>query len=355
MIRFRHFILKHTKLSSFKGLIGKVRSFRQHDALDMNELSGVNDQGAQSRVPDDLDDVETYTPSLPAEIWIHIISFLKGQTGDLFSLCHASGTLRALVLPIKVVTVFPEIVYMPGEEASRQLRTLRVFREPHLASTVTEFHVSLPCLGKTSRLCTCNSMDDTLGAALWVMVNLSVLEVICMLCPYPDRVGRHHYLNHLEPRRWRHVSFQCSCTEEPFWSQTLLAKPIFRTVEAVRWSCRTHTKGIYWNIRQSHPGILPSMTALAHLGGNLENELLSRRPIRRLCSDVRLSKQVGFLNALESSPGRLTHIVLEMFFDLRGFVEAVPHCFANIQHIGTLPIPSDEMVSIPFAFGPPCH
>jgi len=97
------------------------------------------------------------------------------------------------------------------------------------------------------------------------------------------------------------------------------------------------------------------VTALVHFGGRSENELLSRRPIRRLYSVMRPSRHEGFLNALDSSPGKLTHIILEKFFDLRGFVEAVPLRFANIQHIGTLPIPSDETVSIPFAFGPPCR
>ena len=268
----------------------------------------------------------------------------------MFSLCHTSGTFRAMVLPIKVVTVFPEREYTPGEEASRQLGTLRVFREPHLASTVTEFRVRLPCLGNPGMMCTCSSTDATLGAALQVMVNLDVLDIICILCPFQSR-GRHHHLNNLEPRRLRHVSFQCFCTEGPFWCETLLSAPIFGTVEALRWSSSTQAKVILWAGGLNHPRDLPILTALAHLGGSLENELLSRRPISRLCSGVRLSEHRGFLNAVEISPGELTHLILEKFFDLRGFVEAMPFRFASLQHIGTLPpIPSDETVSIPFTF-----
>jgi len=283
---------------------------------------------------------------------MHIIGFLEGQTSDLFSLCHTSGTLRALVLPIKVVTVFPAMKYKPGEEALRQLRTLRVFRVPHLASTVTELRIRLLCLGNPGMRCTCTSTDATLGAALRVMVNLDVLDIICNLCPYPFQAGRHYYLSHLEPRRWKHVSFQCFCTAEPFWCETLLSAPIFRTVEALRWS----SQGFPWAERRNHPGILPNVTALALLGRSLENELLSRRPIRRLFCGVCLSLHGGFLNAVESSPGGLTHIIFERFFDLRWFVEAVPHCLANIQHIGTLlPTPSGETVSVPFAFNTPCH
>jgi hypothetical protein len=273
-----------------------------------------------------------------------VISLLE-ETSDLFSLSHTSGVLRAVVLPIRTVTVFPAREYTPGEDASRQFRTLRAFRDNSLAATVTEFRGRLPCLGPPGRLCTCGSMDATLGAALQAMINLEVLDLVCVLCPFQPQ-QRHHYFGNLDPRRLRHVSFQCFCTEGPFWCETMLSAPVFNTVGALRWSSSNQAKVIPWAGGLSHPTDLSNLTALAHLGSSLENELLARRHIRRLCSSQRLSEHRGFLSALEASPGILTHVVLEKFFDLRTFVKAIPLCFSNIQHIGTLPpIPRDRNVS----------
>ena len=115
------------------------------------------------------------------------------------------------------------------------------------------------------------------------MVNLDILYIICTLCSYQAWAGRHCHVSFLEPRRWRHVSFICFCTAEPFWCETLLSAPIFRTVEALRWSSHSTP----WAERQDHPGILPNVTALALLGRSLKIEL-SRSPIRRVVCSLHL-------------------------------------------------------------------
>jgi len=272
-----------------------------------------------------------------------VISLLE-ETSDLFSLSHTSGVLRALVLPIRAVTVFPAREYSPGEDASRQFRTLKAFRDTGLAAAVTEFRVRLPCLGPPGWRCTCSSVDATLGTALQAMVNIELIDIICVLCPHQPQ-ERHQYFSNLEPRRLRHVSFQCFCTEGPLWCETMLSAPIFNTVEALRWSSSNKARVMPWAGGLNHPTDLPNLTALAHLGSSLEDELLATRHIRRVYSSQRLSEHRGFLSSLEASPGILTHVVLEKFFDLRTFVQAMPLCFSNIQHVGTLPpIPHDEKV-----------
>jgi hypothetical protein len=243
------------------------------------------------------------------------------------------------------VNVFPAREYSPGEDALRQFRTLKAFRDTSLAATVTEFHVRLPCLGPPGWRCTCSSVDATLGTVLQTMVNLEVLHLVCVLCPYQHE-ERHHYFSNLDPRRLRHVSFQCFCTEDPLWCEPMLSAPIFNTVEALRWSSSNKARVIPWAGGLNHPTDLPNLSALAHLGSSLEDELLATRHIRRICSSQRLAEHRGFLSSLEASPGILTHVVLEKFFDLQSFVKAMPLCFSNIQHIGTLPpIPYDEKVS----------
>jgi hypothetical protein len=288
--------------------------------------------------------VNVYTPHLPTELWLLIIGILE-ETSDLFSLSHTSGVLRALVLPIRTVTVFPDREYSPGEDASRQFRTLKAFRDTRLAATVTELDLRLPCLGPPGWRCTCSSVDAALGTVLQAMVNLEVLHLVCVLCPYQPE-ERHHYFSNLDRRRLRHVSFQCFCTDDPLWCETMLSAPIFNTVEALRWSSSNKARVMPWAGRLNHPTDLPNLSALAHLGSGLEDELLATRPIRRICSSQRLSEHRGFLSSLEASPGILTHVVLEKFFDLQTFVKAMPLCFSNIQHVGTLPpLPRDEKVS----------
>jgi len=291
-----------------------------------------------------------YRPRLPVEIWLEILE-LVDRKRTLLALCHTSRMLRALACSFfKTLDLLPrETRNLSRQEQFQELKVIGAFRQPGLASTVTRFDVQLVsspgvCQWGSRRFCACWSLEMCVVEVLDAMVNLEHLSIHCVLCSSPERS---RYLNSLQPRKLRSLSYRCSCgTTSHNEPGPLLTAPILNTVEALRWAHGMQDRYPWWTTESFlNRTILPCITRLEHQGKSVENEILSTRPIQRVCVTSQPRLDGSFRRALYTFPGSLTHIVMEEFFKLDSIISKDPVCFVNVRHIGTIPaIPYGDKV-----------
>ena len=184
------------------------------------------------------------------------------------------------------------------------------------------------------------------------MVNLEHLSIHCVLCRSPERS---QYLHSLRPRKLRSFSYRCLCgTASHNESGLFLTAPIFDTVETLRWAYGTRNGYLPWWTMESldKKAILPCVTRLMHHGKPVEGEILSMRPIQRICiTSQRLD--ASFLWAIYTFPGSLTHITMEELSKLDFIISKDAACFVNVRYIGTVPaIPYGDKVRRPVVLIP---
>lgn len=322
-----------------------ARPFRKpHKAVDSLVQASATDE---PRAP--------YTPSLPAELWLLIIAHIE-HSADLFSLALVSSTLRTLVISsFKALHLYPLGQVATKNAYLSEFRVLKALRSTVLAHYVKELHITLSCFpaplmpsAPWRQRCTCISIDFALGHALKAMVNLEVLDILCIMCHCDTH--RHQYLATLEARpHLRTVSFRCRCgayTHMPLWGESRI--PLFDNAQSLRWS--PGVKGVYLH-SPSEPALVgsgpPKLRSLAYHGNEIEIKLLAATSVQRLyIIDPRMFDIGRFLKALKTSTNTLTHIIHDTFVDLKVLIVGEASHFVNVQHIGTLPsFPIDDAVS----------
>ena len=273
-------------------------------------------------------------PTLPVELWLHIISFLE-ETNDLYNLSRTSSILQALALPSFRTLKLTHNPHQASIEPSlADFRVIKSFQDHQRATIVTCLHIMLPCFEVCEHTpaggSLCNKLDYALGKALNAMINLEVLDINCKLCLGE---GRHRYFAKLTTQRLRDLSFSCRCNSAPSINMKRGRNaPISNTIEALNWSTsRTPTL--------DDPTQFPKLNAMVYHGGEMEAKLLSTRPIQRLYvrTIVPVPLDSRFQPAFNGSPGIFTHIIHSRLLALKTFIGMGHRRIVDIQHIGTLP------------------
>ena len=295
-----------------------------------------------TNVLDDLVRAGTYTPNLPAELWLQIIGHLKDST-DIYNLSQVSSTLRALSLStFKTLNLFPPEPATSAQIRSLGFRILCALQTPALACIVKDLSVTLSCFqvrGSAPRNCACDSLDRALGLALRAMTNLEALDILCIMCVRSVN-GRHAYLDTPDApgqhvTQLRTLSFRCRCcTYTPPTHPNTFESPLFNNVETLRWMTGTRLPALPGGSQFEG---LPQLKALAYYGRVVENSLLEARPIQRLYVVDLYRSRARFIRALEVSAKSLTHVIYENLVGLKDILDEKRRSYPNVCHIGTLP------------------
>ena len=319
----------------YKNLAGLSESTQPPDnsAIDVEKSEPVN-------ISEDCVPPSTYTPYLPAELWLQIINHLRWNT-DVYNLSQTSRFLRPIAL--STCKTLDLSIFEPIAEFDFSI--LCASRIPARASIVKELRVTLLCRKGEGTLpeCECDIFDRGLELALHAMVNLQDLDITCLLCRASNSTRHAYIITPDAPRQHatqlRTLSFICSGhghiyppDENQIDSPLLFDSPLFNSVEVLRWR--------RWRPRDHPAGSpvkgLPKLKAIASSGKALENTLLATRPIQRLhIVDLYVAYE-PFLRALEMSMTSLTHLIHVDLARLNIILSTTRLVFPNLRHIGTL-------------------
>lgn len=227
-----------------------------------------------------------------------------------------------------------------------QMKLYKTIESPRLSHIVTTLCVELPRCPQTqvpSTLviqllfsCYCDALDASLGSALRVLTNLSVLRIDCHLC----RKGctgtrRHMYLKKLSTRSLSKLSLFCICAAPEI--NSVLFSPVLNSVHTLEW--RPYISPVlYSDISLKGDSTLLNLKRLPDVSPDLLLAVLPIRPI----THIRIHSWSNELHEAAKASiycGSLQRIFLFSPLNMpalfTGMLENIQP-YRNLQHFGRL-------------------
>ncbi|KAG8758522.1 hypothetical protein FRC14_008015 [Serendipita sp. 396] len=248
--------------------------------------------------------LDYYPSRLPVELWFQVVSYI-GDSKDLRRLLFVSREFRAVIEPqlYRVIEVDT-----PDDDTSYKLKTLQILalfrsiKTPWLAAYVVVLRIGLDrikhcrqscriCNEGTSLKavhpslmedCRCEALDRKLGNILDKLPNLRTLSFWCRF-RHPERGLKHTWITKLRLQALHELEFSCPTQH---WQEKeykrLLLSPCMSNIEALHLDVGDYSEALRSLFIETPDAPLPNINTIIFNNSSVLNQVISRRPIKKL-------------------------------------------------------------------------